>query len=205
MITVNSIQTAMAVIITLAMAIFAYTDFRERRIPNRILLPVALIWPLLMVMAFLTGQEGAFGLMVKCIAGAAIAGGAFLLCYIIVRGKLGAGDVKMAALMGLYLGSDKIATALIAGIVISAIYSVIMILAKKLTVKDGLPMAPFLFLGTIIALLYTKFPANYITAYFTIQEKNDFSSEKMNSCRFSLGYSLFRPEGALYLSDMGFS
>lgn len=153
--TIEIIKGAMALIILGTMAFLAYTDGRQRRIPNKVLWPVALIWPMLMAIALFAGKEEAYDLIIKGIVGALIAGGAFLLCYIIVRGKLGAGDVKMAALMGLYLGSDKIATALIAGIVISAIYSVIMILAKKLTVKDGLPMAPFLFLGTIIALLYT--------------------------------------------------
>ncbi len=153
--TIEIIKGAMALIILGTMAFLAYTDGRQRRIPNKVLWPVALIWPMLMAIALFADREAAYGLILNGIVGALIAGGAFLLCYIIVRGKLGAGDVKMAALMGLYLGSDKISTALIAGIVISAIYSVIMILAKKLTVKDGLPMAPFLFLGTIIALLYT--------------------------------------------------
>ncbi|MBE5826591.1 MAG: prepilin peptidase [Butyrivibrio sp.] len=155
LITINYIQTAMAIVITVVMAILAYTDYRDRRIPNRVLGIAGFMWLLIMVIALLTCGNEARGLMVKCAGGALIAGGAFLLCYIIVRGKLGAGDVKMAALMGLYLGSDLVAGALIAGIIISAVYSVIMILAKRLTVKDGLPMAPFLFLGTIIALLYT--------------------------------------------------
>lgn len=153
--TTEIIETAMALIILGTMAVLAYTDCKQRRIPNTVLRAGAVIWLLLMVMALFTDREGAIGLIQKSIVGALIAGGAFLLCYIIVKGKLGAGDVKMAALMGLYLGNDRIATALIAGVVISAVYSVIMIIAKKLTVRDGLPLAPFLFLGTIIALLYT--------------------------------------------------
>ena len=148
-------EAAMGIIIVITMAILAYTDYKERRIPNRVLGAGAAIWLLLMAMALFTDREEAVSLLQRSIVGALIAGGAFLLCYIIVRGRIGAGDVKMAALMGLYLGSTRIATALVAGVVISAVYSVVMILARKLTVKDGLPMAPFLFLGTIIALLYT--------------------------------------------------
>ena len=154
-ITANFIETAMVVILLITMAILAYTDYKGRKIPNRVLRASAACWLMLMAIALFADRDKAVILMQKGIAGALIAGGAFFLVYVIVRGKLGAGDVKMAALMGLYLGSDRIATALIAGVVISAVYSVIMIIAGKMTMKDGLPMAPFLFLGTIIALLYT--------------------------------------------------
>ena len=154
-ITADYIETAMVTILLITMAILAYTDYKGRRIPNRVLRPAAAIWLMLMAIALFTDRALAVELIKKGIVGALIAGGAFLLVYIIVKGRLGAGDVKMAALMGLYLGSDRIATALIAGVVISAVYSIVMIIAKRLTVKDGLPMAPFLFLGTIIALLYT--------------------------------------------------
>ena len=154
-ITANYIETAMVTVVVITMTILAYPAYRFRKIPNRVVTSSIAIWLMLMAIALFTDRELAVKLMQKGIVGALIAGGAFLIVYIIVRGRLGAGDVKMAAVMGLYLGSDRIATALIAGVVISAVYSIIMILAKKLTVKDGLPMAPFLFLGTIIALLYT--------------------------------------------------
>jgi len=53
----------------------------------------------------------------------------------------------------LYLTGERIMGALFYGTVLCCIYSIVQLIRKKLTLKNGVPMTPFLFLGTFITLL----------------------------------------------------
>ena len=75
----------------------------------------------------------------------------FFLCYLC--GAVGAGDVKLAALMGLYLGGGYTLRALMTGVLSCAVYSAVQIIRKKMTVHDGVAMAPFLYFGTVVSLI----------------------------------------------------
>lgn len=140
-------------IILAAMAGLSFSDCANRKIPNKFLLGLLIAWIVIICGYCLYNMESGFSLIIGGISGAFISGAVFLLCYIIVRGQLGAGDVKMAAVLGLYLMGDRIVTALIFGIFISAIYALVMLIAKKMTLKDTMPMAPFLFIGTVIVVV----------------------------------------------------
>ena len=142
-------------IILAAMAGLSFSDTMNRKIPNKFLLGLLLAWLVMNCGYCLYSMEDGFSFIIGGLSGGLIAGTVFLLCYMIVRGQLGAGDVKMAAVLGLYLMGDRIITALIFGIFISAIYAVIMLITKKMTIKDSMPMAPFLFIGSAIVIVLT--------------------------------------------------
>lgn len=87
----------------------------------------------------------------RLIAGAG-AGGFLLLAALAYPGGMGMGDVKLAAVMGLFLGravAPAILIALLAGVLVGAA-----IIARKGT-RDGrktaVPFGPFLALGAIVA------------------------------------------------------
>lgn len=86
-------------------------------------------------------------------AGSLFAGIAFLLCYIISRRQLGGGDVKLAFLLGLYLGGGRIFGAIIYGILCCFVYSVVQLCRRRLGLRDGVPLVPFLYLGTLIIFI----------------------------------------------------
>ena len=69
------------------------------------------------------------------------------------KGQLGAGDVKLVFVMGLYLPGERIIGAVFYGTLICCVYSVLLLIRKKITRKDGVPMTPFLYLGTIITYI----------------------------------------------------
>src|SRR5262249_52617345 len=75
----------------------ALSDLEYRIIPNRIAVPGALVAIVLGVTLDPSGEP------VRLIAGAA-AGGFLLLAALAYPGGMGMGDVKLAAVMGLYLG-----------------------------------------------------------------------------------------------------
>ena len=69
------------------------------------------------------------------------------------KGGLGMGDVKLAAVLGWYLGGALIWFDLVISLSLAAIYSIVQLIRKKLNMKDSIPLAPFFSVGTVLILL----------------------------------------------------
>jgi leader peptidase (prepilin peptidase)/N-methyltransferase len=121
-------------------------DLEHRIVPNKILLPMA-VWGVA-ASAFVRPDA----LPELLIAGAAAF--AFLLAAALIHpGGMGMGDVKLAGVMGLYLGAS-IAPALLAAFLSGSLVGVGMLVWHGAEGrKRGVPFAPFLALGGILALL----------------------------------------------------
>jgi len=121
-------------------------DLDTRKIPNRITGPAA-------VLAIVLGAVlKPSGLSEQLVAGAAAAGFLFIFALIYPRG-LGMGDVKLAGVLGLYLGRS-VAVALFAGVISGALLG-IGIMARLGVAKGrktGIPFGPFLALGGVIGI-----------------------------------------------------
>ena len=121
-------------------------DLDHRIIPNRLTLIGAVIAPL--IVAFT--DPGA--LPEHLIAGVA-AGAFFLIALLAYPSGMGMGDVKLAAVLGLFLGravGPAIFVALVAGTLVGAL-----VIARKGTRegrKTAVPFGPFLALGGVVAL-----------------------------------------------------
>ena len=90
----------------------------------------------------------------QLIAGAAAFAFFFLAAWLYPRG-MGMGDVKLAGVLGLYLGravAPAIFIALISGVLVGAI--VIARLGQAKGRKTAVPFGPFLALGGLIAFLF---------------------------------------------------
>src|SRR4029450_4872196 len=82
------------------------------------------------------------------------AGGFLLIAAVAYPAGMGMGDVKLAGVMGLYLGAS-VAPALFVGFARGAVVGVAIALARGSNArKQGVPFGPFLALGGIVALLY---------------------------------------------------
>jgi leader peptidase (prepilin peptidase)/N-methyltransferase len=125
----------------------ALADLRSRRIPNRLTGPAAL----LAVVVVLATDPG--GLPERGLA-AATAGGAFLLVALASPEGMGMGDVKLVAVLGLYLGGD-VAAALLVALAAASLAGVAILLRWGL--REGrratIPLGPFLALGGVVALI----------------------------------------------------
>lgn len=145
-----TVETLLQYILLCAMSVFALADAEEHFISNRLLLALLMIWAgIAGVTIILTTQYG-LALMFQSLVGAIAGGLIFLLCYFLSKGQLGAGDVKLVFVMGLYLTGDRIIGAVFYGVIACCVYSVIQLIRKKIGVKDGVPLAPFLYLGQLI-------------------------------------------------------
>ncbi len=86
--------------------------------------------------------------------GLLLGGGIMLLIFLASRGGMGGGDVKLAALLGFWIGFRGIAITMILGFLTGALAGVVLILLGLRRRKDPLPFGPFLSLGTLIALFW---------------------------------------------------
>jgi leader peptidase (prepilin peptidase)/N-methyltransferase len=137
---------SLALVLTLVAA--AETDLEHRIIPNRLLAPAAVAAIVLWAIA----DPGR--LPENLIAGAA-AGGLMLLTAVAYPAGMGMGDVKLAAMLGAFLGR-AVSVALMSGLLLAAVPSILVL--ARLGVKGGrketLPLGPFLALGGLLALLF---------------------------------------------------
>jgi leader peptidase (prepilin peptidase) / N-methyltransferase len=141
----HDIALGLALIATLVPV--TLTDLERRIIPNKIVLRAAIA---AVAIGLLTRPSG---VPEQLIAGAAA--GAFLLVMVIAYpAGMGMGDVKLVGVLGLFLGRS-VAVALIVGVLGVAIAGIAIIAAKGIAKgrKTGVPFAPFLAIGAVVALL----------------------------------------------------
>jgi leader peptidase (prepilin peptidase) / N-methyltransferase len=134
---------ALAVVLVAAAA----TDLEQRIIPNRLMAGGALLALVLWTIA------DPSRLPENLIAGAG-AGGLLLVAAIAYPAGMGMGDVKLAAVMGLFLGR-LVGPALFIGFAAGALVGIALVAAHGPAArKQGVPFAPFLALGGVLALLF---------------------------------------------------
>jgi leader peptidase (prepilin peptidase) / N-methyltransferase len=139
-------QLALGLVFVATLAAITVTDLEQRIIPNRILLVSAVIG------IAIAAAADPSSLPERGIA-AVGAGGLLLLTALAYPKGMGMGDVKLAALMGLYLGG-AVAPALLIGFVAGALVGVGLILREGAAArKRGVPFGPFLALGGVVGLL----------------------------------------------------
>jgi leader peptidase (prepilin peptidase)/N-methyltransferase len=124
----------------------AFIDLQHRIVPNKIVVPAA-VWGVAAAAAFRTDM-----LPELLIAGA----GAFtflLAAALVYPAGMGMGDVKLAGVMGLYLGK-LVLPALVVAFGVGAVVGVALMAREGRSAgKKGVPFAPFLALGGLVALL----------------------------------------------------
>jgi leader peptidase (prepilin peptidase)/N-methyltransferase len=122
-------------------------DVRRRLIPDLVLAPGAIVAVGLLVLTMPEALPE--HLAAACAAGAFFAGAA------LARPEgLGAGDVKLAAVMGLYLGR-AVAPALVLALLAGAFAGMVIVLRRGLRAgrRATVPFAPFLAAGGVAGLL----------------------------------------------------
>ena len=142
--------TIFTMVLMIFMPLLSVLDIKKQLIPNKILLIVLGIWILIIGVFAIVNFSKLIPVLTSSLTGAIVAGATFMLCYILSKHQVGAGDVKLVFIMGLYMTGDRIIGAILYGSIICCIYSVVQMIRKKLTLKSGIPMVPFLYLGTIV-------------------------------------------------------
>jgi leader peptidase (prepilin peptidase) / N-methyltransferase len=137
---------ALSVVLILLIVPAALIDLEYRIIPNQI---TALGAVLALVLGLALDPAGEPG---RLIAGAG-AGGFLLVAALAYPGGMGMGDVKLAGMMGLFLGS-AVAPALLIALIAGVALGLVVIYRKGAQAgrKTAVPFGPFLALGALVAV-----------------------------------------------------
>lgn len=94
------------------------------------------------------------GFVTSALIGGAIGFTLMLLPYLISRGGMGYGDVKLAALVGMVTGLPLVLVALLVGILSGGLVAIFLLIFRLRSRKDPIPFGPFLAGGAMLALLW---------------------------------------------------
>jgi leader peptidase (prepilin peptidase)/N-methyltransferase len=138
---------ALGLVLVVVLVPVALIDFDHRIIPNKIMLPAAVA---AVAIGLVTDPAA---VPEQLIAGAA-AGGFFLIFVLVYPQGMGMGDVKLAAVMGLFLGR-YVAVALFAGVIVGTVVGTLIMarLGVARGRKTAVPFGPFLAFGGVVGLL----------------------------------------------------
>jgi leader peptidase (prepilin peptidase)/N-methyltransferase len=146
------IAVGIAALLALMPALSAI-DLRHRVIPNAIVYPALIAFPLYLTVAWIAGAPVDLGRM--GLGFLAYGGGLFVIA-LIAPGGMGMGDVKLCALIGAVLGSlglAYVAVAAGAAIVIGGVAAVVALVGGKGR-KAKMPFGPAIALGAIVAAFW---------------------------------------------------
>jgi len=122
-------------------------DLATRLLPNRLTLPAAVLAVVLGLLADGAGEPE------RLLAGV-LAGGFFLVFALAYPKGMGLGDVKLAAVLGLFLGRE-VAAALLIGLAAGVVVGLVIMRRKGVAEgrKTAVAFGPFLAFGAVAALL----------------------------------------------------
>lgn len=149
--------TPAAAVLVFYFAIFihlAFVDLEHSLILNVVVLAAL---PVVLATAPISplGQDlGLAEAYLRSLAGAGLGFGIMLLVYLASRGRMGAGDVKLAALIGAMLGSPQIIAGLLVGFVSGGVLAVALLALKLRGRTDPIPYGPIL-VGSAAVVLMT--------------------------------------------------
>ena len=139
-------HTAVLILVTI-------TDLEHRLILNNVMFPAIAVaaltswwwfWHEYWYVAFIGGGIGFIFFWLA----------AWLGQMILKRRALGAGDMKLAAYVGLITGFPGIVTALVITILAGGLISILLLLLRVVNLRSGIPYGPFLVIGGFVTMLW---------------------------------------------------
>lgn len=128
-------------------AYIIYKDLKERIIPNNVILILLIFGVLITVLDYDNVLSHLLGFLVS--------GGIFLIIAVVTR-AFGMGDVKYMFVVGLILGLLVSMYAIMFSFAIGGIVNGILLVSKKVKKTDYVAFGPYLVVGSLLALIYSK-------------------------------------------------
>lgn len=160
-----SYQSLVAIVFFALLLVITFIDFKYYIIPDKITYPgMVLGLALSFVNPLISPLESLVGLL---------AGGltlyllAILGDYFLKKESLGGGDIKLAAVLGAFLGWKNLFIIFFAAAVFGLIYAVLrMVIARQSAAGRMIPFGPFLSLAGLLALFFGNLLVDYYVSQF---------------------------------------
>jgi Type IV leader peptidase family./Bacterial Peptidase A24 N-terminal domain. len=127
--------------------VITFIDIEHKIIPNKIILIGLIVGAVFRVLMFNYGVW-------DYIVGFFLGGGVLLLISLLSGGGMGGGDIKLMALIGLFVGWKLTISTLFIAVLLGAVGGILLIVLKIKTRKDYIPFGPYISVACIISILY---------------------------------------------------
>jgi leader peptidase (prepilin peptidase)/N-methyltransferase len=135
-----------AVLYLLLLPLF-FIDLEHKLLPDALTIPGIIIG---------LGFQIAQGNYWQSPLGAAIGGGLFLMIYFFWKGGMGGGDIKLALMVGAFLGYPLVLVWFFISFILGAIGGIIGMLVFKLKGKSAIPFGPYMTVAALIIAFWGK-------------------------------------------------
>lgn len=142
--------------------IISFIDYNFRIIPSKLNILLLISTFIYKLFQFLLYDISPYFL--NSIIGLIASSGIFLLLFIISKGGVGGGDIKLMGVLGFILGAELSFLNMFLSFFIGAIASILLIVLKIKRRKDSIPFAPFISIAFMITILWGR---DIIYWYFT--------------------------------------
>ncbi len=132
--------------------VLSFIDLDHRILPDKVTVPGMLVG---LVVAPLAGITGFW----ESLIGLVVGGGALYLIavlgeLILKKESMGGGDIKLAAMLGAFMGWKLVLVGLFVAFFIGAVVGTAVIASKPKDWDRAIPFGPFIALGAVLALLW---------------------------------------------------
>jgi leader peptidase (prepilin peptidase) / N-methyltransferase len=152
----TTVELVAYAVLALAGALLVVVDLAAYRLPDIIVGPTAATLILLLGLAgILGGDLGRWG---RSLLAGVVLLAVYLGLALLRRSGLGMGDVKLAGLLGLFLGWlgwPQVAVGTLATFVLGGLWAAVLLLARRSGRDDSYPFGPWMMLGTVVAAVWT--------------------------------------------------
>jgi leader peptidase (prepilin peptidase) / N-methyltransferase len=142
----------------------AVIDLEVRRLPNRIVLPSYLVGAVLLIAA--SGFSGDWPAVLRGLAAMAVLFAGYFALAWVYPGGMGFGDVKLAGLLGLYLGWlgwSAVWLGTLTGFLLGGLAGAVLLAARRAGRRTAIPFGPAMLAGALFAI----FAAGPVAAWYT--------------------------------------
>lgn len=140
------------------LVIIFVSDITYMLIPNKVLL---FFLPLFIIIRVLEPLDPWWSPVAGSIIGFAL----IAIIILVSRGGMGAGDMKLFAVLGIVLGMKNVLLAFFLSCIIGSIFGIILLALKIINRKQPVPFGPYIVVATIITYFYGESLMNW---YFNI-------------------------------------
>lgn len=137
-------------LLTSALLVISFIDFYHQIIPDELIV-VGIVAAVFFHVVFsypISFLNGTIGFLVG--------GGIFLTIALVTKGAMGGGDIKLMAMLGLWLGWKNILLVTVLSFFIGAFVSIVLMVLKLKGRKDMIPFGPFIAIAAMLVLLYKE-------------------------------------------------
>lgn len=130
--------------------VIAKIDFEKKIIPNEIVLLILTINSLFLVLEMQSNLTDSRLIISSALLGFLSGGVIFIMVNLLQKNGVGAGDIKLFAVLGIPLGFVGIVSICLNTFIFAAVTSLVLLRLKKINLGGRIALAPFIFLAVLL-------------------------------------------------------